>query len=59
MVQSGASIVVTLGTRSGSTPDQGGITTMEWHPATTPYDAAGNNATGTVRNEQGGSDREF
>jgi signal peptidase I len=59
MVQSGASIVITLGTRSGSTPDQGGTTTTEWDPPTSPYDAAGNTATGTVRTEQGGSDREF
>lgn len=59
MVQSGAGIVVTLGTRSGSAPDPGGVTTTEWTSATTPYDAAGNTAAGNVRTEQGGSDREF
>jgi hypothetical protein len=59
MVQSGASVVITLGTRSGSSPDQGGTTTTEWDSAASPYDAAGNTATGNVRTEQGGSDREF
>jgi hypothetical protein len=59
MVQSGTSIVVTLGTRSGSSPDLGGSTTTEWNSATSPFDAAGNTATGNVRSEQGGSDREF
>jgi hypothetical protein len=59
MVQSGASVVITLGTRSGSSPDQGGTTTTEWDSAASPYDAAGNTATGNVRTEQGASDREF
>jgi hypothetical protein len=59
MVQSGSSIVVTLGTRSGSSPDQGGTTTTQWASASSPYDAAGNSATGNTRSEQGGSDREF
>ena len=59
MVQSGSSIVITLGTRSGSSPDQGGTTATEWDSASSPYDAAGNTATGNVRTEQGGSDREF
>ena len=59
MVQSGASIIITLGTRSGSSPDQGNSTTTEWDSAATPYDAAGNTASGNVRTEQGGGDREF
>ena len=59
MVQSGSSIVVTLGTRSGAGADPGGSTTMQWDPPTTPYDAAGNALDGVARNEQGGSDREF
>ncbi|HVW34253.1 MAG TPA: signal peptidase I [Acidimicrobiia bacterium] len=59
MVRSGNSIVITLGTRSGSAVDQGGTTTMQWDPPTTPYDAAGNALDGVARNEQGGSDREF
>lgn len=59
MVQTGSSIVVTLGTRSGSSPGEGGSTTTAWVSGTSPYDAAGNAATGNTRSEQGGSDREF
>jgi hypothetical protein len=59
MVQSGASVIITLGTRSGSTPDSGNSTTMEWDSATSPFDAAGNAATGNVRTETGAGDREF
>lgn len=59
MVQSGASIVITLGTRSGSSPDSGNTTTMDWDSATSPYDAAGNPATGNVRSETGSGDKEF
>ena len=59
MVQSGASIVVTLGTRTGSSPDAGGTTDTNWNSATSPYDAAGNANNGNSRDEQGGSDREF
>jgi hypothetical protein len=59
MVQSGATITITLGTRSGSNADTGTSTTMAWDSATSPYDAAGNANTGTTRNETGGGDREF
>lgn len=59
MVQSGATITIMLGTRSGSGADTGGTTTMQWDPPTTPYDAAGNANNGTARNEQGGGDPEF
>jgi signal peptidase I len=59
MVQSGNSIVITLGTRSGTAPDNGGSTLMDWHPATSPYDAAGNAASGTVRSETGSNNKEF
>jgi len=59
MVQSGASIVITLGTRSGSTPDSGNSTTMDWHSASSSYDAAGNTATGNIRSETGSGDKEF
>jgi hypothetical protein len=59
MVQSGATITITLGTRSGSAADTGGSTTMTWDPASTPYDAAGNAANGSTRNETGAGDREF
>ena len=59
MVQSGATITITLGTRSGSNADTGTSTTMAWDSATSPYDAAGNANTGNTRNETGSSDREF
>ena len=59
MVQSGATITITLGTRSGSAADTGGATTAAWDSAISPYDAAGNAATGNIRSETGGSDREF
>lgn len=59
MVQSGATITITLGTRSGSSPDQGNNTTMSWDSSSSPYDAAGNAASGNNVNEGGGGDREF
>jgi hypothetical protein len=59
MVQSGASITITLGTRSGTNPDTGGSTTMVWDSATSPYDAAGNAALGSSRNETGSGNKEF
>lgn len=59
MVQSGATITITLGTRSGSSPDQGNSTQMSWDSSASPYDAAGNAASGNNVNEGGGGDREF
>jgi hypothetical protein len=59
MVQSGSTITITLGTRSGSGADIGGTTTTVWDSAATPYDAAGNAATGNNPSESGGGDREF
>jgi hypothetical protein len=59
MVQSGSSIIITLGTRSGTSPDSGNNTFMIWDPATSPYDAAGNTANGVARTETGGNDKEF
>jgi hypothetical protein len=59
MVQSGSAITITLGTRSGEAADTGSSATTAWDSSTTPYDAAGNNATGNVVNEGGGGDREF
>ncbi|MEX2552621.1 MAG: Ig-like domain-containing protein [Actinomycetota bacterium] len=58
MVQSGASIAITLGTASG-TADTGSSTTMEWLTSTAPYDAAGNALSGTDVDEGGAGDREF
>jgi hypothetical protein len=59
MVQSGATITITLGTRSGSAADPGGTTTTRWLTATSPYDAAGNLASDNDRDETGGGDKEF
>jgi hypothetical protein len=59
MVQSGSTITITLGTHSGEAADTGSSTTTAWDSSATPYDAAGNNATGNVVNESGGGDREF
>ena len=59
MVQSGSTITITLGTQSGEAADTGSTTTTAWDSSTTPYDAAGNNATGNAANESGGGDKEF
>ncbi|MDQ1489162.1 MAG: signal peptidase [Actinomycetota bacterium] len=59
MVQSGATITITLGTRSGSGADNGGTTTMSWNSDTAPYDAAGNAASGNTKSETGAGDKEF
>ena len=64
MVQSGNSIVVTLGTfsspGSGNATVGGSSSTMNWDPPTSPYDAGGNALTGTAVNEvTPPSDKEF
>ena len=59
MVQSGATITITLGTGSGTADTAGGNGTMAWSPSATPYDAAGNAASTTSVNEGGSGDREF
>ncbi|HYN99437.1 MAG TPA: Ig-like domain-containing protein, partial [Actinomycetota bacterium] len=64
MVQSGNSIVVTLGSMtspgSGNATVGGNSGTMNWDPPTSPYDAAGNALTGTAVNEvTPPSDKEF
>ena len=59
MVQSGPNITITLGTASGEPADTGGNTTMAWDSSNTPYDAAGNAATGNDPNEGGANDREW
>ena len=61
MVQSGSSITITLGTNSGgsgSLHDVGTNSNMVWTSTTTPYDAAGNTATGNSFTETD-SDFEF
>jgi hypothetical protein len=59
MVLAGSTITITLGTASGEAADTGSSTTTAWSSSTTPYDAAGNNASGNAVNESGGGDREF
>ena len=59
MVQSGATITITLGTASGEPADTGSTTTMAWSPSTTPYDAAGNLTSSNSASEGGGSDKEW
>ena len=61
MAASGSTIVITLGTRSGgngSFNDVGSNTDMAWDSSPTPYDAAGNAASGNTYTE-GDSDYEF
>jgi hypothetical protein len=59
IARSGNSIVVTLGTASGSTTDGTSGADMRWSHSTGPFDRAGNGlGSGTVT-ESGSSDREF
>ncbi len=59
MVQSGATITITLGTASGATGTQATTGTMTLTPTTTLTDAAGNTCQTTVANETGAADVEF
>jgi hypothetical protein len=59
MVQSGASITITLGTPSGATTTQAGTTTMSWTPATGATDRAANTCMTTVITEGAPADVEF
>jgi hypothetical protein len=59
MVQSGASITITLGTPSGATGTQGPTKTMAWTPSATATDRADNACQTTVANETGTADVEF
>ena len=61
MVQSGSTITVTLGTKSGGGTAQtaGGNGTSEWTPSILAYDAAGNLASSGNANESGSADKEF
>ncbi len=58
MVRSGSTITITLGTASRAA-NTGGSGTMQWAPSATAYDAGGNAASTTVRNETGSGDRDF
>ena len=59
MVQSGASITITLGTPSGATGTQGPPKAMIWTPSATATDRAGNACQTTVANESGANDLDF
>jgi signal peptidase I len=61
MVKSAGSntITITLGPLTAGSPDPGQSGAMTWNSTTTPYDAAGNTATGNAQTESGASDKEF
>ena len=60
MVQSGATITITLGTSAGdATATAAGTSTMTWAPATAATDRAGNAMSGASVNESGTADKEF
>lgn len=59
MVQSGATITVTLGTPSGATTTQAAAGTMTYTPTATLTDRAGNTCQTTVATETGVADVEF
>jgi len=55
MAQSGGSITITLGTRSGSNAGTGGSADTQWNSASSPYDAAGNPPVATSRRRPAGA----
>jgi hypothetical protein len=59
MVQSGASITITLGTPSGAATTQAGTTTMSWTPVTGATDRAANPCQSTAITEAAPADVEF
>ena len=59
MVQSGATITISLGTPSGATTTQAGTTTMTWTPVVTATDRAGNTCMTTALTEAAPADVEF
>lgn len=59
MVQSGATITITLGTASGATGTAGGNGTMTWPPSATATDRAGNACSSAGVTESGAADKEF
>jgi len=60
MVQSGASITITLGALTGGTvrTDTSNVT-LSWPSSTTPTDIAGNACTGNTATEGGAADKDF
>jgi hypothetical protein len=59
MVQDGATITITLGTKNSGGNWTGTSTNFVWSPSTTPYDAAGNSLSPASATETGSADREF
>jgi hypothetical protein len=59
MIQSGASITVTLGTASGAVTTAAGTGTMVWTPSNTATDRAGNSCSTANATESGSADKEF
>lgn len=59
MVRSGAAVVVTLGTASGSTSAPLSQPTMSWTPSASAFDRAGNPSSTSSRSEQGSTDYDF
>ncbi len=61
MVQNGASITVSLGSRSGgpTSPTAAGPGSLIWTPTSAATDSAGNHVTSTALSEPGALDRDF
>jgi hypothetical protein len=59
MVQSGATITITLGPPSGAVTTAAGTGTIAWTPSATATDPAGNPCSTAAVNESGGADAEF
>lgn len=59
MTLSGDLVTITLGRQSGNARSGKSDGTMEWHPASTPTDAAGNQMSTDPATESGPPDREF
>jgi hypothetical protein len=59
MVQSGTTIMITLGTASGATGTAAGNGTMTWPPSATATDRAGNACSTASVTESGAADKEF
>jgi hypothetical protein len=59
MEQTGASIIVALGTLSGSVETTSTTTAIVWTPSTTPYDRAHNASSDAAATESGAADLDF
>lgn len=59
MVMSGSTIMITLGTASGSVTTAAGTGNMSWSPSSTSTDRAANACSSTARTETGTADKDF